>query len=91
LLHPSGPCDGEWYCTTTSKTTPLFITDYPLADANRGYNRLALVISFCWAIYKTISQIKMGRSASGACARAVSLTMSLRKIWTSAKNGKRKR
>ena len=91
LLHPSGPCDGEWYSTTTSKTTPLFITDYPLADANQGYNRLALVISFCWAIYKTISQIKMGRSATGACARAVSLTMSLRKIWTSAKNRKRKR
>ena len=91
LLHPSGPCDGEWYRITTNKTSPLFITDFPLADDNQGYNRLALIISFCWAIYKTIGQIKMGRSADGACARAVSLTMSLRNIWTSDKSNKRKR
>ena len=74
--------------------SPLFLTDFPLADPNGGYNGLALVMCFCWAIDKTNSQIRMplGQCATGAGERAVALTLSLKSIWARAKkSGKRKR
>jgi len=92
LLHPNGPGDGTWHSLMANKVSPLFITDFPLAEPNDGYCRLALIMSFCWAINKTISQIRMGRCATGAGGRAVALTMSLKNIWARAKKtGKRKR
>jgi hypothetical protein len=91
LSHANGPCDGAWCNTSAHKVTPLFIADYPLADSKFGYNRLAVVMAFCWAICKTIDQIKMGRSADGASARAVNLTMTLKNIWAPIKGVKRKR
>jgi hypothetical protein len=47
-------------------------------------------MAFCWAVYKTIGQIRMGRCAAGATERAVALTISLRNIWAPVK-GTRKR
>jgi hypothetical protein len=81
LLHPLGPADFEWRSVFSGKISPLFILDYPPAEDNQGYNRLSLVMSFCWAVYKTIGQIRMGRCATGATERAVALTISLRNIW----------
>jgi hypothetical protein len=94
LLHPKGPADGAWYSSFSSKNSPLFILDYPPAEGTSGYNRLSLVMSFCWAVYKTIGQIRMGRSATDATGRAVALTLTLRNIWAPIKtknSGKRKR
>ena len=92
LLHPNGPGDATWHSLMANKVSPLFITDFPLAEPNDGYCRLALIMSFCWAINKTISQIRMGRCATGAGERAVALTLSLKSIWARAKkSGKRKR
>ena len=92
LLHPHGPADRDWYNSFSSKTSPLFILDYPPAEASLSYNRLSLVMAFCWAVYKTIGQIRMGRCATGATERAVALTISLRNIWAPVKgNNNRKR
>jgi hypothetical protein len=92
LLHPLGPRDRAWHDLIINKTSPIFITDFPLEDAQADYCRLALIMSFCWAINKSISQIRMGRCASGAGERAVALTISLRNIWApTKKNRKRKR
>jgi hypothetical protein len=92
LLHPLGPADRDWYNSFSSKTSPLFILDYPPAEAGFSYNRLSLVMTFCWAVYKTIGQIRMGRCATGATERAVALTISLRNIWAPVKgNNNRKR
>jgi len=94
LLHPNGPADSAWYSSFSNKNSPLFILDYPHAAVNSGYNRLSLVMAFCWAVDKTISQIRMGRNATGATERAVALTMTLRNIWAPVKSknsGKRKR
>jgi len=89
LSHPKGPGDCGWHSSFVNKTTPLFITDFPLAESGFGYNRLALVMSFCWAIYKVIGQIRMGRCSEGAGERAVALTISLKNIWAkgSSKRG----
>ena len=93
LLHPLGPADGEWFRSFGRKSSPLFIPDYPLAGVVSGYCRLPLVMSFCWAVYKIIGQIRMGRCASGASERVVALTISLKNIWApgpAKRNGKRK-
>ena len=86
LLHPLGPVDYEWCSVFRGKISPLFILDYPPAVDNQGYNRLSLVMSFCWAVYKTIGQVRMGRCATGATERAVALTISLRNIWAPVKD-----
>jgi hypothetical protein len=85
LLHPNGPRDADWTPHFASKTTPLFIVDFPLADSTSGYHRVVIVMAFCWAVHKTLAQIRMGRSASGASERAVSLTLELKNIWAPAK------
>jgi hypothetical protein len=84
LYGANGPCDLSWAGLVGNKVSPLFIPDYPLADPKAGYNRLALTMAFCWAVHKTIDQIKMGRSAEGADARVVTMTMSLKNIWAPA-------
>jgi len=71
-----------------NKTTPIFIIDSPPADKAAGYSRIALVMSFCWAIHKIISHIKMGRCAAGADTRAIALTLTLRNIWAPVKKKK---
>ena len=43
------------------------------------------LVAFSWAVHKTIDQVKVGRSAEGADARIVTLTMSLKGIWAPAK------
>ena len=85
LHHPLGPYDYDWVKHYDNKRSPIFILDTPPADPGAGYNRLALVASFCWAVNKIISQIRMGRSAEDAEARIVTLTMSLRNIWAPVK------
>ena len=82
------PRDEAWVCLLSRKVTPCFVADFPLADANAGYNRLAQVMCFCWAVHKTVDQIKSGRSAEGAAGRIISLTVSLRNIWAPAKKTK---
>jgi hypothetical protein len=67
------------------KVSPIFIPDYQPADTDAGYSRIALVMAFCWAIHKIIDQVKAGRSSDKADARAITLTMSLRKIWAPIK------
>jgi hypothetical protein len=67
---------------------PLYALNYPPADGREGYNRLSLVMTFCWAIHKTISQIRMGRVALGADRRALALTLSLKSIWCPSSNAK---
>jgi hypothetical protein len=70
----------------------LYLLISPPADKQLGYNRLALTMVFCWAVYKTISQIRMGRSAVGASERIVTMTLDFRNIWILAlRNRKRKR
>ena len=66
--------------------SPVFLTDFLLADPNGGYNGLALVMCFCRAINKTNSQIRMslGQCATGAGERVVDLTISLENIWACA-------
>ena len=91
LNHPLGPRDSEWGKLFDTKLSPLFIMDSPPADHDAGYNRLSLVMSFCWAIHKTIGQIRVGRCAQGADARAIALTLSLRKIWAPVKMPKKAR
>jgi hypothetical protein len=90
ILNKShGPRDLLWSSTFVGRTTPLFIIDYPIADPNTGYCRLALVMAFCWAIYKTINQIRDGRNALNADIRAEALTVSLGNIWKkSSKKGR---
>jgi len=85
VLHPSVPIDNEWVQVFAEKTTPLFIIDFPLEGKNTSYCRLALVMSFAWSIYKTISQIRMGRCALGAGERATSLTLELSNFWLTCK------
>ena len=85
LYGANGPRDLPWAALAVNKVSPLFIPDYPPADPKAGYSRLALVMAFSWAVHKTIDQIKVGRSAEGADARAVALTMSLKNIWAPAK------
>jgi len=85
LNHPLGPRDSEWTKLYDGKLSPIFILDSPPADHDAGYNRLALVMSFCWAIHKIIGQIKMGRCAEDADTRAIALTLSLRNIWAPVK------
>jgi hypothetical protein len=89
LHHPLGPHDYDWVKHYDNKRSPIFILDSPPADPDAGYNRLALVLSFCWAVHKIISQIKMGRSAEDADARIVTLTMSLKNIWAPVKKAKK--
>jgi hypothetical protein len=96
LHHPQGPIDVAWHGEFNNKTTPLYIPDYPKASRQSDHNRFAIVISFCWATYKTISQIRMGRTADNAGARVVSMTLGLKNIWahpngSSKRNLKRKR
>ena len=85
LYGAYGPRDLPWAGLAVNKVSPLFIPDYPPADPKAGYSRLALIMAFSWAVHKTIDQIRVGRSAEGADARIVSLTMSLRNIWAPAK------
>ena len=85
LLHPKGPRDGEWAHHFASKVSPLFIIDFPLGGKDSGYCRLILLMAFCWAVYKTIGQIRMGRCAQGAGERAAALTISLNNIWLTRK------
>ena len=89
LHHPMGPHDYDWVKHYDNKRSPIFILDSPPADPGAGYNRLALVVSFCWAVNKIISQIRMGRSAEDAKAHIVTLTMSLRNIWAPVKKAKK--
>jgi hypothetical protein len=92
LLHPRGPNDTSWYRSFNELKTPLYLPVSPPADKQLGYNRLSLIMVFCWTVYKTISQIRMGRSAIGASERIVSTTMEFRNVWTLAlPNRKRKR
>ena len=85
LRHPNGPQDGGWVQHFANKVNPLFIIDFPLGGKNCGYSRLTLVMSFCWAIYRTIGQVRMGRCVEGAGERAVSLTLSLNNVWSPVK------
>ena len=79
-----------WTLLYDNKVTPLFIPDFPLAEPNAGYNRLSLTMAFCWAVHKTIDQIKMGRSAEGAESRIITLTLSLKNIWAPPKKASNK-
>ena len=81
LLSPVGPRDFDWLKHYDNKQSPIFILDSPPADLDTGYNRLALVMTFCWAVHKIISQIVMGRNPEDADARIVTLTLALRNIW----------
>jgi len=85
LRHPKGPHDDEWVQHFADKVSPLFIIDFPLGGKDCGFCRLALVLSFCWAIYRTIGQVRMGRCVEGAGERAVSLTLSLTNVWSTVK------
>jgi hypothetical protein len=89
LNHALGPRDYDWIKSFDGKLSPIFILDFPLAEHGAGYNRLALVMSFCWAIHKIIDQIRMGRCADEADARAVTLTLSLKNIWAPVKKTKK--
>ena len=60
---------------------PCLLLTTRFSDPNIGYCRLALVMSFCWAIHKTINQIRSGRDALNADIRAEALTVSLSNIW----------
>ena len=82
------PRDEDWVCLLSRKVTPCFIIDFPLADTKSGYNRLALVMCFCWAVHKTIEQIRSGRSSEDADRRIITLTVSLSNIWAPAKKTK---
>jgi hypothetical protein len=90
LNNPKCPRDESWICLYDKKVSPHFILDFPLADSNAGYNRLSLIMAFCWAVHKIIDQIKMGRSAEGADSRIVALTMSLKNIWAPPKKTSKK-
>ena len=81
LAHPSGPKDTAFATISKSKTSPIFFPDYRPASAKLGYNRLSLVMCFCWAVHSTIGQIRMGRSPMKAGDRILALTLSLRYIW----------
>ena len=85
LFHPLGPHDTGWISLLDLKVSPIFIPDYQPAAPDAGYSRIALVMAFCWAIYKIIDQIKAGRSSDKADARAIALTISLRNIWAPVK------
>jgi hypothetical protein len=81
LYHPRGPHDSEWISSLDQKVSPIFVPDYPPASSDAGYSRIALLMSFCWSVHKVIDQIKAGRSSDGAGTRAISMTLSLRRIW----------
>jgi hypothetical protein len=81
INKPHGPRDSLWASLFADRTAPLYIIDYQIADPNTGYCRLALVLTFCWAIHKTINQIRSGRDALNADSRAEALTISLSNIW----------
>jgi hypothetical protein len=83
-----GPNDVGFANCFEKKTTPLFVMDYPPADPAAGYCRLSLIMTLCWAIHKTISQIKMGRVPLGADRRAIALTLSLKNIWSPVSKAK---
>ena len=85
LFHPLGPHDTGWVSLLDQKVSPIFIPDYQPAAPDAGYSRIALVMAFCWSIYKIIEQIKAGRSSDKADARAIALTISLRNIWAPVK------
>ena len=89
LLSPVGPRDFDWLKHYDNKLSPIFILDSPPADLDTGYNRLALVMTFCWAVHKIISQIVMGRNPEDADARIVTLTLALRNIWAPVKKSKK--
>jgi hypothetical protein len=88
LMHPNGPRDDGWVHHFANKVSPLFIIDYPETVNCIGYCRLALIMAFCWAVYKVVGQIRMGRCAEGAGERVVSLTILLRNIWAPVKKKK---
>ena len=81
INNSHGPRDLAWASIFVDRTLPLYIIDYPLADSGFGYNRLALVLTFCWAVHKAIGQIRNGRCAENANSRIVALTLSLNNIW----------
>ncbi len=81
ISGPGGPADLTFASYFENSSAPLYALDYPPADGKGGYNRLGLVMTFCWAIHKTISQIRMGRVALGADRRACALILSLKNIW----------
>jgi len=81
ISGPGGPRDLAFASCFENTSIPLYGIDYPPAVGKGGYNRLSLVMSFCWAIHKTISQIRMGRVALDADHRAYALTLSLKSIW----------
>jgi len=45
--------------------TPMFMISYLPAKAGKGYNRLSLIMSFSWAVYKIVGQCRMGRDPEG--------------------------
>ena len=77
--------DPMWISSFEDRTLPLYLIDYSTADPKLGYNRLALVMSFCWAVHKTISQIRNGRDPSNADIRTASLTETLNNVWSKSK------
>ena len=81
LSHCEGPNDPEMRGYFSSKTNPLFVLDYPPAGSSLGYSRLSFVMCFCWAVYKTIEQVRMGRDNEGAAERVLLLTLSLKNLW----------
>ena len=85
---PGGPGDLSFASYFENSAIPLYGIDYPPAVDGKGYNRLCLVMTFCWAIHKTISQIRMGRVALDADRRACALTLSLKSIWNPTSKAK---
>ena len=81
INNSHGPRDLAWASLFVDRTLPLYIIDYPLADSGFRYNRLALVLTFCWAVHKAIGQIRNGRCAENADSRIVALTLSMNNIW----------
>ena len=77
--------DPMWISSFEDRDLPLYLIDYSTADPKLGYNRLALVMTFCWAVHKTISQIRNGRDPTNADIRTASLTVSLNNVWSKSK------
>jgi len=86
---PDGPADITFASFFENSSVPIYALNYPPADGGEGYNRLSLVMTFCWAIHKTINQVRMGRDALGADRRACALTLSLKSIWSPASKAKK--
>ena len=89
ISGPGGPGDITFASFFENSSVPLYALDYPPAGGGEGYNRLSLVMTFCWAIHKTISQVRMGRVALGADRRACALTLSLKSIWSPVNKAKK--